>query len=70
MSYSSEDFKSIYVGGELTKFNKTYKILNICSSQNGVATSMDIAFTQVANDYYVRYSDDNETTWSEWEHVG
>lgn len=30
---------------------------------------MDIAFTQVADDYYVRYSDDNETTWSEWERV-
>ena len=75
VKYNYNNFKSVYVSLEDKSsdfFNaQEHRKLNICSMVNGTATSMDIKFpmSSTKEEFYVRYSDDNEQTWSEYEHV-
>ena len=70
VKYSDSAFKSIQIKDAQAFGGTNYNVVNICSCDGSNSISMDIAFKADTDDYYVRYSDDNETTWSEWEHIG
>ena len=69
VKYSDSAFKSIQIKDAQAFGGTNYNVVNICSCDGSNSISMDIAFKADTDDYYVRYSEDNETTWTEFEHV-
>ena len=71
VSYSDVAFKSIVVGDTVELDGYNYKVINLCSSDGENSISMDVAFSLGSSnkDYFIRYSEDNEATWTEYEHI-